>query len=108
ATVPANDAPGLPDCTNYYHPARAYNAIVNTTYTSEKTATTLADVPAAPSGLRVTSTTSSNISLAWTDNSGNEQGFRIQRKKGATGTYTEIATRGANITTYSDNDSTLL
>jgi hypothetical protein len=99
---------GLAESTKYYYRVRAYNALVNSTYTSEKNATTLANVPAAPSGLMVTSTTSSNISLAWTDNSGNEQGFRIQRKKGATGTYTEIGTRGANVTTYTDNDSALL
>ena len=108
ANVRAFTDSGLTESTKYYYRVRAYNAIANSTYTSEKNATTLANVPAAPSGLRVTSTTSSNISLAWTDNSGNEQGFRIQRKKGATGTYTEIGTRGANITTYSDNDSTLL
>ena len=107
ANVTAFTDSGLTESTKYYYRVRAYNAIANSTYTSEKNATTLANVPAAPSGLRVTSTTSSNISLAWTDNSGNEQGFRIQRKKGATGTYTEIGTRGANITTYTDNDSAL-
>ncbi len=46
--------------------------------------------------------------LAWTDNSGNESGFRIQRKQGPTGTYTEIATPGANVTTYTDDDNALL
>src|SRR5207253_9289372 len=96
------------ESTKYYYRVRAYNALVNSDYTSEKNATTLANIPAAPSGLRVTSTTSSKIVLAWTDNSGNEAGFRIQRKQGATGTYTEIATPGANVTTYTDNDSALL
>ena len=112
ATVGANITTftdsGLAESTKYYYRVRAYNALVNSDYTSEKNATTLANIPAAPSGLRVTSTTSSKIVLAWTDNSGNEAGFRIQRKQGATGTYTEIATPGANVTTYTDNDSALL
>ena len=38
----------------------------------------------------------------------NEIGFKIQRKQGATGTYAEIATPGANVTTYTDNDGALL
>src|SRR4029434_1021214 len=62
----------------------------------------------APSGLRITSITSGAVILAWTDNSGNEAGFKIQRKQGATGTYAQIATPGANVTTYTDNDSALL
>ena len=49
-----------------------------------------------------------SVILAWTDNSNNETGFKIQRKQGATGTYTQIATPGANATTYTDNDTALL
>ena len=87
---------------------RAYNALVNSDYSNEKSATTLANVPVAPSGLTITSTTKNKVFLAWTDSSGNELGFRIQRKKGATGTYTEIATVDNDDTTYTDSDTTLL
>ncbi len=38
----------------------------------------------------------------------NEQGFKIQRKKGATGTYTEIGTNDDNDTTYTDGDTALV
>ncbi len=62
----------------------------------------------APSGLTITSFLSNKVFLAWTDNSNNESGFKIQRKQGATGTYAQIATPGANVTTYTDNDSALL
>ncbi len=108
ANVTAFTDSGLTESTKYYYRVRAYNALVNSAYSSQKNATTLANVPIAPSGLTITSTTSTAIVLAWTDNSGNEQGFSVQRKKGATGTYTEIATRGANVTTYTDNDSALI
>ena len=112
ATVGANIASysdtGLSQNTKYYYRVRAYNAVATSGYTAEKSATTLYSLPLAPSGLTITSTTASSIKLAWTDNSGNETGFSVQRKKGATGTYSEIGTPGANVTAYTDNDSALL
>src|SRR5206468_6693122 len=96
------NATGLTEATKYYYRLRANHAIATSGYASEKNATTLSTIPVAPSGLTITSVTSGSVSLAWTDNANNETGFKIQRKKGATGTYTQIATRGANVTTYSD------
>ena len=112
ATVDPNvtsyTASGLEEGTQYYYRVRAYNALVNSDYSSEKHTTTLFNLPTAPSNLIITSLTSTRVFLAWTDNSGNEQGFKIQRKQGVTGTYANIATLGANVTTYTDTDSTLL
>src|SRR5206468_9155354 len=102
------NATGLTEATKYYYRVRAYNAIATSGYSSEKNATTLSNIPVAPSGLTIYYVTSGLVSLAWTDNANNESGFKIQRKKGATGTYTQIATRGANVTTYSDTDTALL
>ncbi len=62
--------------------------------------------PNAPTGLSATAISSSQINLSWTDNSNNETGFKIERKIGANGTYTQIATIGANINTYSDTGLT--
>src|SRR4030095_4709128 len=111
ATVGPNQtsysATGLNEGTKYYYRVRGYNAIATSGYSSEKNATTLSTIPIAPSALRITSITSGSVVLAWTDNANNETGFRVQRKKGATGAYTEIATRGANVTTYTDNDTAL-
>lgn len=59
--------------------------------------------PSAPSGL-LTSDSSAcpqvSATLNWTDNSGNETGFKIERKTGAGGSWSEIAAVGANATTY--------
>lgn len=56
--------------------------------------------PAAPSNLAA-AVSGSAINLTWTDNSGNETGFRIERKTGSS-SYSEVATVGANISAYSD------
>src|SRR5947208_2043901 len=65
-------ATGLSEGTKYYYRVRAYNSITASVYSSETNATTLSNSPAAPSGLTVTTITSSSVSLAWTDNSNNE------------------------------------
>jgi hypothetical protein len=51
-------------------------------------------VAAAPSNI-------SQINLSWS-NVGNETGYRIERKKGLGGTYAQIATTAANVTSYND------
>jgi hypothetical protein len=55
-----------------------------------------------PSGLTATAICNTQINLSWTDNSNNEEGFKIERKTGAAGSWVEIATVGAGVTTYQD------
>jgi hypothetical protein len=57
-------------------------------------------VPAAPSNLSANAVSSSQINLAWTDNSSNESGFKIQRASSPAGPWTQIATVGANVRSY--------
>ena len=101
ANVTSYSDTGLSEGTKYYYRVRAYNSITISGYSSEKNATTLANAPVAPSGLRITTLQSNRIIIAWADNSNNETGFKIQRK-GATGGYTDLTTTGANATQYSD------
>ena len=42
------------------------------------------------------------LQLAWTDHSNNEDGFKIERKTGTTGIFSQIATVAANVTYYTD------
>jgi hypothetical protein len=56
-----------------------------------------------PSGLTAAAS-SSAVVLNWTDNSSNEDGFRIERSNG--GAFVEIATVGANVHTYLDSPVT--
>jgi len=58
--------------------------------------------PAAPSNLAATAVSPTQIDLTWQDNSGDEQGFRIERSLDAF-TFGEIATVATNVTSFSDN-----
>lgn len=56
--------------------------------------------PAAPVGLRTTAVALSGVALAWTDNSSNETGFKVERKISPTGIWSRVATVAANTTRY--------
>lgn len=110
ATVAANVSSysntGLTASTQYNYRVRAYNATGNSAYTSVVSGTTPGTTPSAPSALNVAVVSSSQLNLSWTDNSTNETGFRIERSTGTSTTYAEIATVGANVTTYSNTGLT--
>ena len=57
----------------------------------------------APSDLKVIKTTQNSVTIEWKDNSDNEEGFRIYKKKTGKKTYTLIATVGKNVTVYTDS-----
>jgi RHS repeat-associated protein len=63
---------------------------------------TQSTTPTAPSNLVAMLTTGGAVTLAWSDNSNNESGFRIQRRVGSSTTWTEITTTGTNITSATD------
>ena len=81
---------------------RATNAGGASANSNQASATTLVAAPAAPSGLTATAASSSQINLAWTDNSGNETNFVVARSTTTGGPYTDIATLGANVTSFSN------
>jgi hypothetical protein len=56
--------------------------------------------PVPPTSLSATTISDSRIDLAWTDNSSNETGFKIERKTGSGGTWSQIDTVSANSTSY--------
>lgn len=58
--------------------------------------------PTAPSNLVVTPVNETSIEVTWTDNSGNEEGFLVQRKLTTGGTWADLTTVGADVTSYLD------
>jgi len=85
--------------TTYFYRVCAYNAVGNSAYSNEASALTFMN---GPSNLAATAVSSNRINLAWTDNSGNETGFKIERKTSA-GAYAEIGTARPNATSISDS-----
>ena len=61
------------------------------------------NTPNPPSNLQANAVSSNQIHLNWTDNSTNENGFRIERREGVGGTYFQIFETGADVSNYSDN-----
>ena len=93
---------GLSAKTTYYYRVRAYNAAGNSAYAGPASATTAGTPPAAPTNLAASAVSSTQINLAWTDNSSDESGFRVERASVSSGPYTEIATLAPGVTSYAN------
>lgn len=65
-----------------------------------------AATPSAPSTLAVAVVSSSQLKLTWKDNSSIETGTKIERSTSSTSGFTQIATVGANIVTYTASSLT--
>jgi len=59
--------------------------------------------PLAPSDLAGSALSSTEIRLTWTDNSGNETAFHVERASGG-GEFATIRTLGVNVVTYTDSN----
>jgi titin len=84
---------------SYTYRVRAYNS-GGDAYSNEASVT-VSSAPAAPANLAAKVVTLSRVDLSWTDQSSNEDGFRIERKTG-TGSWGTLAQLGASSTAYSD------
>ena len=101
ANVTSYTDSGLPASTGYDYRLRATGSVGNSGYSNTLSASTTAPAPpAAPSNLQASMISTSEIELTWNDNSNNEDAFNILRDSG--GGFAEIASVGANITSYSD------
>jgi subtilisin family serine protease len=57
-------------------------------------------VPAAPTSLAASALSGTQIRLTWTDKASNETGYKIERSTNGSSGWTQIATVGANVTSY--------
>lgn len=76
------------------------NGVAEDHFTISKAAA-MATPPAAPAGLTATAVSTTEIDLAWTQNSTNENGFTVERSTDGVN-FTPIATVGANVVNGAD------
>lgn len=88
----------------YSYTVRSFNEVGNSRSSNEASAVA-ASIPKPPSYPGATAISSSKIELTWEDNSDNETGFKIERKKSGE-VYSQIKTMDKDITTYFDTGLT--
>ncbi|MBN1674130.1 MAG: fibronectin type III domain-containing protein [Kiritimatiellae bacterium] len=93
---------GLPAGTKFYYMVKAANAEGNSPYSSVAAVTTPEPPPVAPANLVARVAGSTRIALSWADRSGNETGFKIDRRQSGTTPWVRIATAAANGSAWSD------
>lgn len=100
---------GLTAATTYYYKVQGSNSVGPSPASNEASVTTMAaavTTPTAPSALVATVASSTQINLSWNDNSNNETSFKVERAISPSGPFTEIASLGANIKSYSNTGLT--
>lgn len=88
----------------YEYRVAAKNAVGNSAWSNAITVNTSVvgpTPPAAPTLLTATAVGNTRVDLAWTDNSADETGFRVERRT-LGGTFALLTTVGANVRTHSD------
>jgi hypothetical protein len=96
---------GLAENTTYTYRLRSYCESASG-WAGPASAATYTAAPESPSSLKVYSPDRGSVVLTWMDNSGDESGFRISRRVGATGAYAVLGTASASSNTYSDSTTT--
>src|SRR5205823_13952814 len=98
ANITAFTDTGLLDGTQYFYRLKAFNTGGFSTYSNERSAITTLN---SPTSLTATAVSSSQINLAWTDNSLAESGYRIEQSPVDDLHFIEIAVTDPNATSYS-------
>jgi len=91
---------GLASGSLHRYQVRAYWGIACSAWSNVATAVAVDVPPFPPSDLTASSVSSNRIDLTWQDNSDDETKFKIERKPQG-GTYSQIATVEADVTTFS-------
>jgi len=95
---------GCTPCHTYFFRVFAYNSSGNSDYSEVVSVSTPDLPPFAPSNLRYNNLTLNSVELIWSDNSDNEDGFRVDRKLVGEYPWEEIGIALSPDTTYEDED----
>lgn len=98
--------------THYSYKVQAYNSAGHSAFSNEHNATTpkqtptpppaQVTAPAAPSDLKVTPRSSTQLDVTWSDNSNNETAFKLFRRESGSSEWVLVATINPNSTIYKD------
>ena len=106
AGTTSHDTVILNSNSTYYYRVKAYKGSVESEYSNTVSVNTGSNAYnqrlSAPTNLSARAASSSSVVLTWEDNSVNESGFRIERRKEGTEQFTQIASAEGNKETYSD------
>jgi len=110
ATLPSNSTVyhdmAVSANTRYWYAVRAKKDGGFTEQSNTASVIAATTVPTAPAGLDAIPTGSSAVSLIWSDNSSNEDGFRVERSADGGGTWQVAGTSGAELPRFWDNGRT--
>ena len=96
----ANTLTSLIEGTQYYFRVQGVNAGGRSAYSNEISATTILT---SPTSLTAQALSSSQVLLTWADRSATETGFKIERSPDTDTNFAEIATVGADTTSFTDS-----
>ena len=89
--------------TSYTYRISSFNSTSQSAWSNEATATTADTDIDGPSDLVATFNTSGRyVEVEWVDNSDDEDGSYIERRKGTSGSYSQIGTTEADVNVYED------
>jgi hypothetical protein len=91
---------------SYLYQVYAFNANGNSGPSNSVQADVPNVVPADPTNLMATAVASTQVDLAWMDNSNNEDGFRVERSDDGGGTWNPVGQTAANVTSFSNTGLT--
>ena len=86
----AFDDTSLTAATTYFYRIRVETGAGLSAYSGEATATTTQALPAAPSNLRATPTSTTQVSLTWTNNAPSATAIRIEAKASTSSAFADI------------------
>ena len=90
----------------YTYRVKAFNASSQSDYSNEQSVTSLFSDVLAPTDLTLVANEIGSVTIGWTDNSDNEDGFIIERGSGSPIAYSVLDSVGANVTSYKDSTIT--
>ncbi|MBN1675685.1 MAG: fibronectin type III domain-containing protein [Kiritimatiellae bacterium] len=100
---PATTVDGIDPNFVWYFALTAFDTGQNESLYGNEVVFRYAATPTAPSGLTVTVVSASRLDLAWVDNSGDETGFKIDRRQSGQTDWARIAQPGADVTRHTDS-----